>query len=358
MTTASDSRFVRACRRLPVDATPVWFMRQAGRALPEYRAVRERFSLLEIARDPEVCVEVTLQPVRRLGVDAAILFSDIMTPLIAIDVDLDIVENVGPVIARPIRSAEDLTALRRLNPDEDVPYVQKAIRMLKAELGSTPLIGFAGAPFTLASYLVEGKPSRNFLATKGLMYREPALWHELMRRLTDLTIDYLRAQALAGADVLQLFDSWVGALSPRDYATYVRPHVRRIFESLRDLDAATIHFGTDTASLLPFMKDDGADVIGVDWRVALDSAWETIGLNRGIQGNLDPATLFADWATVEGAAADVLRKAEGRPGHVFNLGHGVYPGTPVDHLRRLVDFVHQVSFVPQVSIPRLSKGGD
>lgn len=338
---ASPNRFLRACQCQPVDATPVWFMRQAGRALPEYRAMRERFSLIEIAQNPELCAEVTLQPVRRLGVDAAILFSDITTPLIATGVGLEIVESVGPVVEHPIREESDLAILRPLAPDDDCPYVARAIRLLKSELGATPLIGFAGAPFTLASYLIEGKPSRTFLATKTMMYRSPTLWHELMRRLTDLTIAYLRAQTLAGVDALQLFDSWVGCLSPGDYAAHVRPHTRRIFQSLRDLSIATIHFGTDTTTLLPLMKDDGADVIGVDWRVPLDVAWETIGPNRAIQGNLDPAVLFGDWDTVERAAADVLQRAARRPGHIFNLGHGVYPGTPVDHLRRLVDFVHE-----------------
>jgi uroporphyrinogen decarboxylase len=343
---ATESRFVRACQREPVDATPVWFMRQAGRALPEYRALREKYSLVEITRNPELCAEVTLQPLRILGVDAAILFADITTPLIAAGIGMDIVEAVGPVVERPIRDETDLDVLRPLEPDVDLPYVAQAIRLLKAELGGTPLIGFAGAPFTLASYLIEGKPSRTFLATKAMMYRAPVLWHELMRRLADLTIAYLRTQALAGADALQLFDSWVGCLAPRDYAAYVRPHVRRIFASLSDLAAVTIHFGTETATLLPQMRDDGADVIGVDWRIPLDVAWETIGPDRAIQGNLDPAALFGDWETVEVAAADVLRRVAGRPGHVFNLGHGVHPGTPVDHLRRLVDFVHRFAAGP------------
>jgi uroporphyrinogen decarboxylase len=340
--TESAARFLHACRRQEVDATPVWFMRQAGRSLPEYRAIRERYSLLEICRRPEVCAEVTLQPIRRLGVDAAILFADIMIPLIATGVDLDIVENVGPVIRHPIRTAGDIAALRPIEPELDVPYVLETIRLLRGELGGTPLIGFAGAPFTLAAYLVEGKPSRDFVRVKGFMYREPDLWHALMTRLGDMVTSYLQAQIAAGAQAVQLFDSWVGALSPRDYARYVLPYSRRILAAVSG-SVPVIHFGTNSATLLDQMAAAGGDVIGVDWRIPLDAAWDRVGPERGVQGNLDPCVLLAPPAVIEEQARDVLDRAAGRPGHIFNLGHGVHPETPVDHLARLVEFVHTYS---------------
>jgi uroporphyrinogen decarboxylase len=335
-------RFLKACRREPVDRTPVWFMRQAGRSLPEYRALRSRYSFLEIGRQPELTAEVTLQPVRRLGVDAAILFADIMTPLIAVGVDLDIVENVGPVINQPVREPRDLQALRPLVAEQDLPFVLEAIRLLKRELADRlPLIGFAGAPFTLASYLIEGKSSRTFAKTKALMYRAPELWHALLDRLTAITATYLHAQIDAGVDAVQLFDSWLGCLSPRDYQTYVRPSTQRLLGSLRERGVPLIHFGTDTATLLDQMKDDGAAVIGVDWRIPLDVAWATIGDDLAIQGNLDPAALLGPWELVAEQARDVLRRAAGRPGHIFNLGHGIYPDTPLDTIARLVEFVHE-----------------
>jgi uroporphyrinogen decarboxylase len=340
--TESAARFLRACRRQEVDATPVWFMRQAGRSLPEYRAIRERYSLLEICRRPEICAEVTLQPIRRLGVDAAILFADIMIPLIATGVDLDIVENVGPVIRHPMRTAADIAALRVFEPEQDVPYVLETIRMLRGELGGTPLIGFAGAPFTLAAYLVEGKPSRDFIRVKGFMYREPDLWHDLMTRLGDMVAAYLQAQIAAGAQAVQLFDSWVGALSPRDYARYVLPYSRRILTAVSG-SVPVIHFGTNSATLLDQMAAAGGDVIGVDWRIPLDAAWARVGPERAVQGNLDPCVLLAPSAVIEDQARDVLDRAAGQPGHIFNLGHGVNPETPVDHLARLVEFVHTYS---------------
>ncbi len=340
--TESPARFLRACRRQEVDATPVWFMRQAGRSLPEYRAIREQYSLLEICRRPEVCAEVTLQPIRRLGVDAAILFADIMIPLLGTGVDLDIVENVGPVIRRPIRSAADIAALRAIEPEQDVPYVLETIRLLRGELGGTPLIGFAGAPFTLAAYLVEGKPSRDFIRVKGFMYREPGLWHNLMTRLSDMVVAYLQAQIAAGVQAVQLFDSWVGALSPHDYARYVLPYSRRILAAVSG-DVPVIHFGTNSATLLDQMAAAGGDVIGVDWRIPLDAAWDRVGPDRAVQGNLDPCVLLAPPAVIEEQARDVLDRAAGRPGHIFNLGHGVHPETPVDHLARLVEFVHTYS---------------
>lgn len=315
-------------------------MRQAGRSLPEYRAVRERYSLLEICRIPEICAEVTLQPVRRLGVDAAILFADIMLPLIAVGVDLDIVEGVGPVVARPIREHSDVQTLRRLEP-EDVQFVVDDIQATLAELnGTVPLIGFSGAPFTLASYLVEGKPSRDFLTTKRLMYSRPDIWDDLMSRLAGIVTGYLRRQLDAGVHAVQVFDSWVGALSLDDYLRYVQPYSRKVFEALADATVPTIHFGTGTAALLEAMRDAGGTAVGVDWRVPLDTAWERVGRDRAIQGNLDPLVLLGPWEVVERESRRVLERAQGRPGHVFNVGHGIHPGTDPDQIRRLVELVH------------------
>jgi uroporphyrinogen decarboxylase len=342
--TSHTSPFLQACFREPTSYTPIWFMRQAGRSLPEFRAIRERHDFMEVCRHPELCAEVTLQPVHRLGVDAAILFADIMTPLIGIGLEIELVEHKGPVIQKPIRSAPDLDRLRPLAPDEDLSYVAGTIRLVKMELGERiPLIGFAGAPFTLAAYLIEGGASRDFTTTKSLMYNHPKLWHRLMNLLADLTAVYLRAQAEWGADAVQLFDSWVGCLSPVDYATYVRPYTQRTLGELGGLGKPVIHFGTNTATLLDQMRDEGATVIGVDWRVDLDVAWKSIGTNLAIQGNLDPSVLLGPWESVQEQANGVLRRAEGRAGHIFNLGHGILPQTPLDNLLRLVEFVHQYS---------------
>lgn len=334
-----DSRLLKACRLEQVDCTPVWFMRQAGRVLPEYRAIREQHDLVGITRQPDLCAEVTLQPVRRFGVDAAILFADIMTPLIGIGVDLRIVEHEGPVLSRPMRCADDLSSLTPLEPERDVPYVLETIRLVRQQLpAGVALIGFAGGPFTLASYLVEGKSSRTFEHTKRLMYGQPEVWAQLMDRLATIVSVYLRAQIAAGAQVVQLFDSWVGCLSPDDYRGYVQPYSRRIFESLQG--ALGIHFGTDTGSLLEDMAAAGGDVIGVDWRVPLDLAWERVGARRGVQGNLDPLVLLGPWPMVESATKRILDQAAGRPGHIFNLGHGLHPDTPIDNIVRLVELVH------------------
>jgi uroporphyrinogen decarboxylase len=338
------SLFVRAARCEPTERTPVWFMRQAGRVLPEYRAMRERWSLIEICRAPELCAEVTLQPMRRMPLDAAVMFADIMLPLVGVGVDLELVDNVGPVIRRPLRDAAGVASLRALEPAADVPFVLETVRLVKHELGpERALIGFAGAPFTLASYLIEGKPSREFALTKTLMYREPALWQELMERLTSIMSVYLQAQVAAGVDALQLFDSWVGALSPQDYAAYVEPYSRQIFAALAPAGRPMIHFGTNTAGLLDLMKDDGATVIGVDWRLPLDEAWARVGFSLALQGNLDPAALLGPRAVMEAKALDVLRRAGGRPGHIFNLGHGLLPSTPLDNVLRLVDLVQEQS---------------
>ncbi|MFC7381364.1 uroporphyrinogen decarboxylase [Sphaerisporangium rhizosphaerae] len=338
----AESPFIRACRGLPVPHTPVWYMRQAGRALPEYRAVRADVPMLTACATPDLIVEITMQPVRRYGVDAAIFFSDIVVPLKAIGVDLDLRPGVGPVIAAPIRDAAAVAALRDLTPG-DVPYVTEAIGALTKELGPTPLIGFAGAPFTLASYLIEGGPSKNHDHTKAMMYGEPALWHALMDRLTQITLAYLRVQADAGASALQLFDSWVGAVAPDDYREFVMPYTSRIFAGLADLDVPRIHFGVGTGELLGLLGEAGADVVGVDWRVPLDEAARRVGEGKALQGNLDPAILFAPFEVVERRARDILARGRAAGGHVFNLGHGVLPTTDPDQLTRLTDLVHEAS---------------
>lgn len=339
-TRPKQDRLLRALRLQSVDRTPVWFMRQAGRSLPEYRAIRERHGFFEVCRNPELCAEVTLQPVRRLGVDAAILFADIMHPLIGIGIDLDIVEGVGPVIAEPIRRVEDTARLRPLEPD-DVAFVTAGIRStLDALNGSVPLIGFSGAPFTLASYLVEGRPSRDFRQTKRLMYEAPEIWHDLMTRLARIVAAYIRIQAEAGVHAVQLFDSWAGALSVDDYDRYVQPYSRAVFAALGDLDLPAIHFGTDTGSLLRSMREAGGSTIGVDWRIPLDVAWQWIGHDCGIQGNIDPLVLQGPWEVVRRETDAILSRAAGWPGHIFNVGHGIHPSTSPDQLARLVEYVH------------------
>jgi len=332
---AHDSAFLRACRREPVPHTPVWFMRQAGRALPEYRKLREGTAMLDSCMRPEMVTEITLQPVRRLGVDAAIFFSDIVVPLKAVGVDLDIVPGVGPVVAAPFRSAADLP--RALSPD-DVPYISAAVRQLVGELGATPLIGFAGAPFTLASYLVEGGPSKNHAKTKALMYGDPGLWASLLERLADVTLAFLRVQIDAGASAVQLFDSWVGALPADDYRRFVQPHSARVLAAVADVPR--IHFGVGTGELLHDMGEAGADVVGVDWRVPLDDAVRRIGPGKAVQGNLDPTLVFAPADVIRGKVHDVLESGKAAEGHVFNLGHGVLPETDPDVLKQIVDLVH------------------
>ena len=341
---------VRAARRELVDRRPVWFMRQAGRSLPEYRKIRETYDLFTICQNPELCAEVTLQPVRRLGVDGAVLFADIMLPVaFGLGVELQLVDGVGPVVERPIRSMADIDRLQARSPGEAVPFVLETIKLLRRELDSSvAMIGFAGAPFTLAGYLIEGKPSREFLITKTMMYTEPALWDALMTRLSRLVLDYLLAQIDAGAQLVQLFDSWVGCLSPADYRRYVQPHVAGIFKGLRRADSPSIHFGTGTAGILSLMREAGGDVIGVDWRIELDRAWEEVGDERGVQGNLDPAVLLGPWERVEAATRDILDRAAGRPGHVFNLGHGVPPETDPAVLRRLTEYVQEATVEARV----------
>ncbi|MDT5034370.1 MAG: uroporphyrinogen decarboxylase [Actinoplanes sp.] len=321
--------------------TPVWFMRQAGRSLPEYRKIREGVGMLESCRRPDLVTEITLQPVRRHGVDAAILFSDIVVPLAAAGVDLDIVAGTGPVVAEPVRTPDGLAQLRPITVD-DVSYVAEAVRMLTAELGAIPLIGFAGAPFTLASYLIEGGPSRTYLKTKAMMYGEPALWDALLSRLAEITLSFLRVQIDAGVSAVQLFDSWAGALSEADYRRHVLPYSARVLTGLAELDVPRIHFGVGTAVLLTAMGEAGADVVGVDWRTPLSTATAVLGPGRSLQGNLDPAVLFAPWPTVEAEARRVVGEGRAAPGHIFNLGHGVLPETNPDTLTRLTDLVHSL----------------
>jgi uroporphyrinogen decarboxylase len=336
----ASSAFLRACRREPVPHTPVWFMRQAGRSLPEYRKLREGVAMLDACMTPDLVTEFTLQPVRRYGVDAAIFFSDIVLPLKAVGVDLDIVPGVGPVVADPVRSGADVAAIRVLEPD-DVGYITESVGRLVEELGPVPLIGFAGAPFTLASYLVEGGPSRNHEHTKALMYGDEETWHALLGRLAEISLAYLRIQVAAGASAVQLFDSWVGALPAADYERYVLPHSRFVLEGLRaEHDVPRIHFGVNTGELLPLMRSAGADVVGVDYRVPLDVAAARLGNDVTLQGNLDPATVFAPWDAVAERTRLVLDQARGLAGHVFNLGHGVLPSTDPDMLARVVDLVH------------------
>jgi uroporphyrinogen decarboxylase len=333
------ARLLAAANRRPVDVTPVWFMRQAGRCLPEYRALRQTHDFMEMATTPELAVEATLMPVERLGVDGAVLFADIMLPLSGMGVPFRIQPGVGPVIDRPVRSLEAVERLRVLSVEEATPYVLDAVRLLRHELGDrAALLGFAGAPFTLACYLVEGRPTREYPLTKALMLGQPENWDRLMDVLTEVTIRYLRGQIEAGADVVQLFDSWLGLLSPSQYERCVLPYTKRIFDALGGL-APTIHFSTGTGHLLPLIASANPSMVSVDWRVPLDVAWGQIG-DRGIQGNLDPTTLLAPPEVVAAETMDVLRRAGGRPGHIFNLGHGILPQTDPDQLKRIVELIH------------------
>jgi uroporphyrinogen decarboxylase len=338
-TMTGEQRFLAATRREPLDATPVWFMRQAGRCLADYRALRQEYDILTLAKTPDLCAQVTLMPVEAFGVDAAVMFADIMLPLEPMGIDLEIQPDVGPIIHNPIRSRADVDALRLFEPEEGVGFVMDAIRLVRRQLeGRTAVLGFSGAPFTLACYLIEGRPSREYSLAKAFMYREPEAWHELMARLSEVIVRYLKAQVAAGAQAVQVFDSWVGGLGPADYVEYVQPHVRRIFDEVEG--APTIHFGTHTAALLELMADAGGDVMSIDARQSLDVAWERLGYDRGVQGNLDATRILAGWEATEAGARDVLARADGRPGHIFNLGHGVLPESDPGLLRQLVDFVH------------------
>jgi len=334
----AEPLLTRACRRELVERTPVWFMRQAGRSLPEYRELRKHHDLFSVCRQPELCAEVTLQPVRAHDVDAAVMFADIMLPVIGMGVDVELVENVGPVIADPVRTSDDVERLRVPDPEEAVPFILEAVRLVRAELAAEKaVIGFAGGPFTVAGYLIEGKPTREFVQTKRCMYAQPEVWHALMDKLADTFAAYLRAKVTAGADVIQLFDSWVGTLSAEDYEEFVAPYSARV---LAAVDVPTIHFGTGTTHLLPAMREAGGDVIGLDWRVPIEGGWEIVGPDRGVQGNLDPALLLGPFERVTAAANRILDAVAGRRGHIFNLGHGVLPDTDPADLARLVELVH------------------
>jgi uroporphyrinogen decarboxylase len=338
------ARFLDACHHRQPDATPVWFMRQAGRCLAEYRELRKRYDILTMAKTPELCAQVTLMPVKELGVDGAVLYADIMLPLEGMGVSLEIQPDIGPIIHNPIRTMQDVKALRLVDAEESTPFVMEAIRLVHRELaGKQAVIGFSGAPFTLACYLIEGRPSRDYGQAKSLMYGQPETWHALMDKLTEMVSRYLVAQISAGVDVVQLFDSWVGVLSPSVYKRFVLPYSKSIFDTIKQTGTPSIHFGTGTASLLESMVEAGGDIISVDWRMDLDTAWARIGYDRGIQGNLDPTLLLTPWNVIEEGMHDVLRRAANRPGHIFNLGHGVLAATPPEMLRRLVDAVHEAT---------------
>jgi uroporphyrinogen decarboxylase len=339
----TPSRFLKACRREHVDVTPVWFMRQAGRYMQEYRTLRSQYSLLEICRTPDLATEVTLQPIRRLEVDAAILFSDLLLPLAPMGLPFDFVKGEGPQIERPIDGPADIERLRVFEPRQALGYVFDAIRQIQKELNQrVPLIGFAGAPFTLASYAIEGGHSNNFAKTKSLMYGHPEHWHRLCEKLSRVVADFLVAQIDAGVDVVQVFDSWVGALDATDYREFALPHTRAIFDAI-GTRVPTIHFGTGTSTILEELRDAGGDVIGVDWRIPIDEAWERIGTTHAVQGNLDPTLLLGPPARMLQQTDAVLRRIGGRPGHIFNLGHGILPSTPVEHVQMLAHYVHTAS---------------
>ena len=337
-------RFLRACRREPVDRTPVWFMRQAGRYMAEYRAIREKYTLLEICARPEIACEVTLQPVIAHQVDAAILFADILLPLAPMGAPFEFAKGEGPVVHSPIRTRADVEKLRIVGAEEGLPHVLEGIRLIRRELeGKTPLIGFAGAPFTLASYLIEGGKSSNYVRTKSMMYQDPATWGLLMEKLSEVVRLYLRGQIEAGAQAIQIFDSWVGALSPTDYKVFIQPYLKPVFDDLMTTGVPVIHFGTGTSTLLELQKETGGHVIGLDWRTPLDLGWKRLGYDVAVQGNLDPHMLTAPRELLKERVKEVLDKAAGRPGHIFNLGHGIMPHVPPENVKYTRELVHELS---------------
>jgi uroporphyrinogen decarboxylase len=340
---AANSLLVRACKRLPLDRTPVWLMRQAGRYMAEYRAVRKNHSLIEICKKPSLAAEVTITAAEILKVDAAIIFADLLLPLEVMGLPFRFAAGEGPIIERPLRTAQDIARLRT-DAASELGYVAEAVQLVSDHfLHKIPVIGFCGAPFTLASYMIEGGGSRHYIETKRLMYSQPQLFDQLLAKLVAVTAEYASEQVRAGADVVQVFDSWVGCLSPQDYRRYVLPRTRELVEKLKTAGAPVIYFGTDTATLLSAIPETGADVIGLDWRIPLDQGWQQLGYDSAVQGNLDPVVLFSPWKRVEAAAQDVLDRAHGRPGHIFNLGHGILPETPVEHVKALVSFIHESS---------------
>lgn len=339
-----NRRFLNACLGKPVDCTPVWLMRQAGRYLPEYRKIRNKYSFIEMCKNPEIAAEVTLQPLRRFELDAGIIFADILLPLEKLNVGLSFTEDDGPRISKPLRTMADANKLKVIPSEESMPYLFEAIKLVKKELqDKTPLIGFSGAPFTLASYLIEGGHSTNYIETKKLMFLNREAWDQLMNKLTLIVIDYLNAQINAGVDALQVFDSWVGTLSPYEYKSYVSPFMKKLFGELKKGGVPVIHFTTGTTGMIEMIADAGGDVIGIDWKSNIDSVWERIGYSRGIQGNLDPAILLGNREILKKSIIDILKRTKKRNGHIFNLGHGVLPGTPPDNVKFLVDTVHEYS---------------
>ena len=340
---APNSLFVRAAKAQPTERTPVWFMRQAGRYMPEYRAIRKQYSLIEICKRPEVAAQVTIEAAEILKVDAAIIFADLLLPLEVMGLPFHFAAGEGPKIEKPVRTAEDVAGLRT-DRAADLGYVSEAVKLVCKHFGDKlPVIGFCGAPFTLASYMIEGGGSRNYLFTKKMMYSAPAAWNELMKKLVAVTAEYSAEQVRAGADAIQIFDSWVGCLSVEDYRRYVLPHVTDLVKRVQKSGAPVIYFGTDSSTLLPSMQETGAEVIGLDWRIPLDTGWQSLGFKGAVQGNLDPVLLFADWKELKSRAEDILRQAAGRPGHIFNLGHGILPETPVENVKALCDFIREHS---------------
>jgi len=339
----TESRFIRACRRQTTDTTPIWFMRQAGRYMPEYRAIREKVTMLEAIRSADLAHEITMQPINAFNLDAAIIFADILTPLIGMGISLDFLKGEGPHIDNPLRRTSDIDRLATPPAEETMPFALSAIRQTVADLTprNIPLIGFCGAPFTLASYAIEGGGSRNYEHTKGMMYSEPAAWKRLMERVVTVLSDFLAKQVEAGVSALQIFDSWVGAVGPRDYAKFVAPYTKQLIEAGQKTGVPVIYFSTGTGTMLDQITALGSDVVSIDWRMGVDKAWSEIGYDKAIQGNLDPLLLFAPWREVQANTDAILAEANGRPGHIFNLGHGILPGTPVETVRRLADYVHE-----------------
>ena len=344
MTQENEFRFLKACRGETTDVTPIWFMRQAGRYMKAYRDLKEKYTFLEMCKNPELAAEVTLQPLDVLGVDAAIIFADILLPLEPMGTGLEFTAGDGPVIPRPVKGMKDIENLRPINAEEDLGFVGDAIREVRKQIsGKMPLIGFAGAPFTLCSYMIEGGKSRDFKDTKLMMFEAPEMWDSLMDKVCTMLIDYLKMQVKAGAQALQIFDSWVGCMSPQDYEKYILPHTQRIISGLKDTGVPVINFSTGTSTLLNIVSKAGGDVVSFDWRINLDDAWDQIGHDRAIQGNLDPVLLFAPIPVIRERVMDVMKRANGRPGHIFNLGHGILQHTPVDHVKAVVDMVHEYS---------------
>ena len=341
---AFNDRFLKACRREPVDATPVWLMRQAGRYMKEYRDIRAKYDFLTMCKKPEVAAEITLQPIDALNVDAAILFADILLPFEGMGIDLEFAKGEGPVIHNPVRSMADVANVRVIEAEEATPYVAEAIKILRRELENrVPLIGFSGAPFTLASYVIEGSGSRDYRHAKAMMYEAPQAWHALMEKLAEIVTRYLKMQIAAGAQAVQMFDSWVGALNPNDYREFVMPYSKLVMDNLADAGVPRIHFANNASTLLELVSEAGGDVVGIDWRINLDEAWRRIGYDKAIQGNFDPIALFGPVESIEARVKDILDRTDGRPGHIFNLGHGIHKETPVEHAKALVDAVHKLS---------------